>query len=125
MVLALKHLHLLCVVLSVSLFIWRFARRWWHPNLTLPRWAKIAPHLIDTVLLSSALGMLYLVWGNPFHFAWLRYKIVFLFLYIVFGSYALKRASGKQGQALSFAAALLCVTIMVCLAFFKDGFFIL
>lgn len=120
---ALKHLHISLVGLSISLFALRFFWRWTQSPRLHTRWVKVAPHLIDTGLLLSAIGMLVLVWGNPFALPWLRYKIILLCAYIVLGSVALKRAQSRRGQALAFALALLCLAAMVALAMFKPALF--
>ncbi|MCF3850011.1 SirB2 family protein, partial [Salmonella enterica subsp. enterica serovar Weltevreden] len=50
-------LHLICVALSVSLFV---ARYWWiyccHA-LAASRWTLIVPHVIYTMLLLSGIGL--------------------------------------------------------------------
>ncbi len=120
---ALKHLHIGLVSLSIALFVLRFFWRWRASPRLQSRWIKITPHLVDTLLLLSAIGMLLLVWGNPFALLWLRYKIILLCAYIVLGSLALKRAQSRPGQALAFALALLCLAAMVTLALFKPALF--
>ena len=120
---ALKHLHIGLVSLSIALFVLRFFWRWRASPRLQSRWIKITPHLVDTLLLLSAIGMLLLVWGNPFALPWLRYKIILLCAYIVLGSLALKRAQSRPAQALAFALALLCLAAMVTLALFKPALF--
>ena len=120
---ALKHLHIGLVSLSIALFVLRFFWRWRASPCLQSRWIKITPHLVDTLLLLSAIGMLLLVWGNPFALPWLRYKIILLCAYIVLGSLALKRAQSRPAQALAFALALLCLAAMVTLALFKPALF--
>lgn len=120
---ALKHLHISLVSLSIAFFMLRFFWRWTQSSRLQNRWVKIAPHLIDSLLLLSAIGMLKLVWGNPFALPWLRYKIILLCAYIVLGSVALKRAQSRRGQALAFTLALLCLAIMVTLAMYKPALF--
>jgi len=55
------------------------------------KWVKIAPHIIDTTLLVSAIGLALLLGATPFNSPWLLAKIIALLLYIVIGSIALKR----------------------------------
>lgn len=71
---------------------------------------------IDTLLLSAALLLLHILQLNPFAVPWLRVKLGLLLLYIVLGSFALKRAKTRGGRALCFAAALLCYSFMVTVA---------
>lgn len=112
---ALKHLHILTVVVSLSLFVlrgwWRFAAR----ERLNAGWVRIAPHANDTVLLAAALGMLWAgglsLSGNP----WLIGKIALLLAYIGLGSVAIKR-----GSKAAFAAALACFAWIVFMAVSKQ-----
>lgn len=86
-----KIIHLTSILLSFSLF---FARGIWMLRtspLLQKKWVKIAPHIIDTVLLISAIGLAIMLGATPFNSPWLLAKIIALLLYIVIGSIALKR----------------------------------
>lgn len=89
--LALKHLHIACVALSGLGFLWR-------GNLmaagsaalqSLP--ARVLPHLIDTVLLGSAIALAWQSRQYPLAQGWLTAKVIGLIAYIGLGSMALKR----------------------------------
>ncbi|HYL17640.1 MAG TPA: SirB2 family protein [Burkholderiales bacterium] len=54
------------------------------------RLARTVPHLIDTVLLLSALGMLWVIHFSPWALPWLRAKISGLVLYVALGVLALR-----------------------------------
>jgi uncharacterized membrane protein SirB2 len=88
----LKLLHISAVVLSFAGFMTRglgvLCRASWirHPV------ARSLPHLIDTGLLLSALGMLWMVHLSPLGLPWLRAKIVGLVVYISLGMVALRPA---------------------------------
>ncbi len=60
------------------------------------RAARTLPHLVDTVLLLSALGMLWVAHLSPWALGWLRAKIVGLVCYIGLGVVALR---GLRGSA--------------------------
>jgi uncharacterized membrane protein SirB2 len=104
--LAIKHLHMTCAALSGTFFsirgIWMLLES---PQLQ-QRWVKIAPHIIDTVLLASALTMA--VWSSQYPFAqnWLTAKLLALVAYILLGTIALKRGKTKSVRATAFVAAL-------------------
>ncbi|WP_342807460.1 SirB2 family protein [Alteromonas sp. M12] len=55
-----KHLHLTAVALSIILFILRFV--WLQRNSTLlhKKWVKIVPHVIDTLLLVTAITLCFI-----------------------------------------------------------------
>lgn len=97
--LLLKHLHLVCIALSLSLFVFRLqlsVRN--HPYLQ-RRWLKILPHCIDTLLLISGVTLAYQLQQAPFvNSPWLSAKLVGLVLYIVAGSFAIKRAPSARGR---------------------------
>ena len=108
-----KYLHVTCVVLSVSLFVGRgtlelLAQPWRQWRLL-----KVAPHLIDTVLLTSALWLAWRIGQYPFVNGWLTAKVLALLAYILLGMRALGKRT-PQGQRLPFfLAALLCVAYIV------------
>ncbi len=102
----LKLAHISCVVISGSLFIYRYARLSLHPDQALPKALKVLPHINDTVLLSCAIGMLVLIGLNPFTTPWLLAKIVALVLYIVLGAICMRSLPGSRRQSISFVAAI-------------------
>ena len=84
------------------------------------RWVKIAPHIIDTILLVSAIALV--IWSHqyPGQLAWLSAKTVALVLYIGFGMVALKRGPTLRIRAVAFAAALLTFAYIVAVATTRD-----
>lgn len=104
--LAIKHLHMSAAILSGLLF---FVRGIWmlrESPLLKRRWVRVVPHVIDTVLLASAITIA--IWSSqyPFTHAWLTVKLFALFAYIVLGSVALKRGKTKPVRTAAFVAAL-------------------
>ena len=64
------------------------------------RWAMAAPvryvsYMIDTTLLTAALMLMTIVQQYPFVHGWLTVKIILLILYIVLGTFALKRGETR------------------------------
>ena len=112
---ALKHLHVLTVVVSLSLFL---LRSWWRftaPERLNTRWIRITPHSNDTLLLAAAIGMLVVGDLNPLENPWLIGKIILLLAYISLGSVALKR-----NNKIAFVAALTCFGWIVFIAITKQ-----
>ena len=103
---ALKHLHVTTVVLSLALFVlrglWMLADS---PQLR-RRWVRIVPHVIDSMLLASAVGLVLILHQYPFVHGWLSAKVLGLTVYIVLGSIALKRGPTKPIRAAAWFAAL-------------------
>ncbi len=118
--LLLKHLHMTCAALSGALFL---LRGLWmlqdSPRLG-QRWVRTLPHLIDTVLLASAVTLA--VWSAqyPLPQPWLTAKVGALLLYIVLGSVALKRGRSKGIRAAAFLAALATFAYIVSVALSKN-----
>jgi len=109
----LKSIHLLSLSLSISLFairgVWMVAR----PERLARRWVRIVPHVIDTVLLLSAIGLMLLLRQYPFVHDWLTAKLVALIAYIVLGSIALKYGPTRRIRVIAFAAALMVFAYIV------------
>lgn len=116
--LALKHLHVSLVAISLSLFL---LRGLWmlrgSPRLQ-QRWVKIAPHIIDTALLGAGLTLAIISHQNPAQQPWLAAKLAALVLYIALGMLAFK-ASRAMVRRLAFGGALLCAAYMVSVAISK------
>lgn len=123
--LVLKYLHVSCVVVSGSGF---FLRGLWmlsESAVLKQRWVKVVPHLIDTVLLGSAVTMLAISAQSPFAQGWLTAKLIGLVVYILFGMMALKRGRSKKVRAVFFVAALAAFAYIVSVALTRSplGFF--
>lgn len=103
---ALKHLHIACAGISLGLFV---LRGWWMINdaarLRL-RWVRIVPHVVDTVLLASAIGLTVIIQQWPLRNAWLTAKVIGLLVYIVLGTVALRRGPTRTIRIGAFFGAL-------------------
>lgn len=118
--LAIKHIHLSCVALSISFFITRGIWMLRESPKLQQRWVKIAPHIIDTLLLSSALTLAWMSNQWPFVQPWLTAKVFGLIAYILLGTIALKRGKTRQIRLAAWLMALLCITYVVAVAISKS-----
>jgi uncharacterized membrane protein SirB2 len=109
----LKHIHITCVALSYSLFFLRGIWMLRDSSLLQQRWVKVAPHMIDTLLLASAIALAWQLGISPFSAPWLGAKIVALLFYIVIGAYALKYGKTKHIRLLAWLAAQLAFFYIV------------
>lgn len=116
----LKHLHLTCVALSYSLFFLRGIWMLRDSSLLQQRWVKIAPHMVDTLLLASAIALAWQLGISPLAAPWLGAKIVALLFYIVIGAYALKRGRTKRIRLIAWLAAQLVFFYIVSVAVTHD-----
>lgn len=87
----LKHIHISCAAASGAFFVVRAAWMWRASPMLGARWVRTAPHVIDTLLLASAVTLAWMGGLSPLQQPWLAAKIGALLLYIVLGTLALKR----------------------------------
>lgn len=123
---ALKMIHVTCVVLSGAGFVWRGVRRLQGRAPLRSVALRVLPHLIDTVLLVSALAMVLIARWNPLVQPWLMVKISVLILYIGLGAYALKYGRTSLVRRFSFFVACVVFVYIVLVATTRSpwvGFF--
>jgi len=111
-----KWVHVAAVIASGSFFLLRGAgvlagARW-------PMWAPLRylTYTIDTVLLTAALMLVTILHQYPFVQGWLTMKVVLLVVYIVLGTFALKRAPSRRARAWCYAAAIAVFLFIVSVA---------
>jgi uncharacterized membrane protein SirB2 len=85
------------------------------------RWPMTPPlrylsYSIDTVLLTAALMLVSMLPASLFANHWLTVKLTLLVLYVVLGSFALKRGRSSRVRAFCFFAALLLFASMYSIA---------
>jgi uncharacterized membrane protein SirB2 len=85
------------------------------------RWAMLGPirylsYTVDTVLLTSALMLMTMLHQFPFVNSWLTVKVALVIVYIVLGTFALKRASVQRTRLVCAIAALLVFGMVVSIA---------
>lgn len=115
-----KTLHVACVILSLSGFAARGALMLAESPLLNARWVRVAPHIVDTVLLASAAWLAWFLQQYPFVHGWLTAKVVGLLAYIGFGMVALRRGRTKRIRATFFALAVLSAAYVVWVALARD-----
>lgn len=118
--LALKHVHVTAVALSVAFFALRGAWMISDSALLRARFVRIAPHVIDTVLLVSAVALAITVRQYPMVHGWLTAKVLGLVAYVVLGSIALKRGRSRGVRIAAFVAALATVAWVIGVAITKS-----
>ena len=83
------------------------------------RFARIAPHIVDTALLASAAWLCLELGQYPLAQGWLTATVVALVVYIGLGTAALRGRTRAQ-RAGSFAGALLAAMYIVAVALTHD-----
>ena len=84
------------------------------------RLAKTVPHVVDTVLLLSALTLAWMLRLTPGSSSWLAAKIVGLVIYVGLGVIALKPTRPRRVRAAAWVAALATAGWIVSVAITKN-----
>lgn len=111
--LILKTIHVSSVVASGLLFALRGFWLLRPPDGGRPRWARILPHIIDTLLLAGGISLAILIHQYPFRDSWLTAKVVALICYIVLGEMALHYGRNRGQRLAAFCAALLVFAYII------------
>ena len=122
---AVKLVHQAAVTLSVAGFVVRGAASLSGAQWVSSRAAKTLPHLVDTVLLLSALTLAWMLRLTPGNAPWVLAKIVGLVVYVGLGVVALRPGRPLAVRAAAWLAALATVGWIVSVAVAKNprGFF--
>ena len=116
----LKTIHVSCAILSFGGF---FIRGIWilrGSALLQHRWVKIFPHIVDTVLLASAIIMAVSLRQSPLEQPWLAAKIVALLVYIGLGIVALGHGRSQTTRLYAWLLGLLVFTYIAAVALSKS-----
>ena len=116
----LNAVHVGSAVLSITGFVVRGVWMLQDSPLLRARATRIVPHVVDTVLLVSAIALALRTAQYPFVHAWLTAKVLALLAYIVLGSFALKYGKNQRVRALSFGLALLFFLYIVLVAITRN-----
>lgn len=111
-----KHLHLATIVVTLALFLLRGVWMMMDSPRLQARWARIVPHINDTLLLASGIALAVLMQQYPLVHDWLTAKLFALIAYIVLGTLALKRGKTKTQRVTAWIAALLVFGYMLAVA---------
>lgn len=117
----LKALHQTAVALSLAGFFARGLGGLAGAAWVRGRAAKSVPHVVDTVLLLSALALAWMLRLNPLTTPWLGAKIVALLVYIGLGLVALNPRRALKLRAAAWVAALASFGYIVSVALTKSA----
>ena len=118
---AVRTLHVACAAISITGFAARGALMLADSPHLHQRWVRVAPHVVDTVLLASAAWLAWFLGQVPFVQGWLTAKVLALLLYIVLGMLALRRGRTKRQRAAAFFAGLATFAYIVAVALTRDA----
>ncbi|MBU1426211.1 MAG: SirB2 family protein [Gammaproteobacteria bacterium] len=118
--LLLKGLHISCAATSYTLFLLRGIWQFRGSPVMRQRWVKIVPHIVDTLLLGSAIALAVVTHQYPFVDTWLTVKVGCLLLYIGLGFVALKYGKTITIRVLAWLAAQAVFGYIVLVAIFHN-----
>ncbi|PTN11625.1 SirB2 family protein [Nitrosomonas aestuarii] len=100
-----KMIHVSSVITSFLLF---FLRGIWlmqnSPKLR-QRWVKILPHVVDTILLTSAITLAVKIQQSPLSDAWLTAKVIGILIYIGLGMIAMRFGKTRRTRITAWITA--------------------
>lgn len=111
-----KSIHVLCALISITGFIYRGSLKIMQSDKLQQKWLKIAPHVVDSLLLASAIYLVIAGQNYPVFFNWVSAKITALLLYIAFGLVALRFSKTRNTAIIGFVLALCSFAYIVYVA---------
>ncbi|HOY78703.1 MAG TPA: SirB2 family protein [Hyphomonadaceae bacterium] len=117
----LRTVHISAALASGALF----AARGFGLNVLGLKWMMAPPlrygsYIVDTVLLVAAIALAVLTRQYPFIDGWLTTKVALLVVYIVLGTFALKRGRTRATRLVCWCAAMVLFTLIVGVARARD-----
>ncbi|TDI81687.1 MAG: regulator SirB [Betaproteobacteria bacterium] len=117
---ALKIIHVISAIFSYLLFTLRGVWMMQDSPILQRRWVKILPHVIDTVLLASAVTLVTMIHQYPGISTWLSAKIGGLLLYIILGMMALRFGKTRKIKTIAWITAQIVFFYIVLVALTKN-----
>jgi len=117
--LIIKKLHMYIALTSGSFFILRWMLLMFNLKCANNKYIRYASYLIDSLLLSLAIYLIYILPKTYFNNGWIYLKILLVINYIILGSFAIKRAKTKINKIICFILAILIFSQIYFIAKFK------
>lgn len=109
MITGLVHTHWLMAMLTIAVFVLQGVLALAAPHLLRRKAMRIAPHVIYTLLLVTAIALLFAYGWNPLAQGWILTKITLLIAFIVLGIIAFKPRFAAPVRAAAWAGGLLAL----------------
>ncbi|WAR45379.1 SirB2 family protein [Methylomonas rapida] len=116
----LKNLHLLLVTLVFISFVGRVLLAEFKPAIFQQKWLKIAPHVIDTLLLMTGIALVFQGNWLTADYGWIVGKLMLLIIYIGLGMAAMRHRGPKRWLAAT--GAVICLLYIAKIAISKNFF---
>jgi uncharacterized membrane protein SirB2 len=118
---ALRLVHVACVIGSYALFVTRGVWMLQDSPRLQQRWVRIVPHVVDTILLASAIAMVVISRQYPFVAGWLTAKVVALVAYIGLGMLAIRPGRSRTVRLAAWLAAQVVFFYIVAVALTRQA----
>jgi uncharacterized membrane protein SirB2 len=116
----LKQVHVFFALTSIIGFMLRWNWRMSGSLLSQMKLTKIAPHIIDTLFLTTGVALTFTINQYPFTTAWLTAKITGLLVYIMLGMFAMSDKISRPWRVTAFLAAIGAYAWILTVARFKS-----
>ncbi len=102
-----KIIHMSCAMISVLGFIARGVLKIKESPLVEKKLVKVLPHIVDTVLLLSAITLVVMSGQYPWVAPWVGAKILGLIVYIGLGVVVMRTAQTSKSRMIAFILAII------------------
>lgn len=116
-----KFIHISCAIITISGFLARSWLKFTSPAILQQTWIKIAPHVVDALLLASAIVLVVLTRQYPFVAPWVTAKLIALCIYIGFGLLTLRFARTNKQILAGFIGACLSFSYIIAVALTRNA----
>ena len=117
---SIKLIHITCAIISLTGFTIRGMMALANSSYLQRRWLRIAPHMVDTLLLASAVYLVIASGQYPLQNSWLMAKIVALLVYIIAGMWVMRFARTQAQRAIAYALAIASFSYIIAVALTRN-----
>jgi uncharacterized membrane protein SirB2 len=114
--LQLRNLHIACAFISIVLFVLRHVLSLRNIDWRKSRALRIMPHVVDSLLLVSAILLTTIIGQYPIVNGWLTVKVIALVAYVAIGIQALKANRSQASRRVAFLAAVIVFAFILTVA---------
>lgn len=111
-----KIIHMSFAMISILGFLGRGILKINESPLVEKKLVKVLPHVIDTVLLASAIALVVMSGQYPWAEPWVGAKVLGLIVYIGLGVVVMRTAKTRQARIMAFALALVTAAYILMVA---------
>lgn len=111
-----KNVHVVTAFISITGFVIRGMLKLMDSSLIQNKLVRVAPHIIDTILLLSAIALVVMSRQYPFVTAWVTAKLFAVIVYIALGVMLMRVAKEHWHRVAAFGLALVTIAYILVVA---------